>query len=225
MSAERVSCVIPAHDAEAHLREAIDSALAQTRPPFEVIVVDDASTDATCAIAEAYGPPVRVVVLPDNRGAPAARNAGVAAARGELVAFLDADDLWTPEKLEAQLEQLRADPSLDGSTCEIENFWEPGLEAEEERWRRHGRVRGRFLFGTLMARRELLLRVPLDPVVTHGDHADWVLRAREAGATFGVLPRVLAFRRRHATNATRGGDAFEPYFALLKRRLDQRRGA
>ena len=163
--------------------------------------------------------------LARNSGGPTARNAGVAAAEGELVAFLDADDLWAPEKLEAQREHLRADPSLDGSFCEIENFWEPGLEAEEERWRRHGRVRGHYLFGTLLTGRDLLLRLPLDPAVVHGDHADWVLRAREAGATFDVLPRVLAFRRRHATNTTREADTYDPYFTMLKRRLDERRGA
>ncbi len=101
----RVSVVIPAHDAEDTLPAAISSALAQTRRPDEVIVVDDGSTDGTAAVARSFGTAVRLVEQP-CLGPSAARNAGVAAAASPLVAFLDADDLWQEGKLERQVEAL-----------------------------------------------------------------------------------------------------------------------
>ena len=93
-----VGAIIPAHNAEAYLRDAIDSVLAQSHPVVDCVVVDDGSTDATAAIAEAYGPPVRVV-RQENRGVSAARNRGAAEAEGALLAFLDADDRWLPDRL------------------------------------------------------------------------------------------------------------------------------
>jgi glycosyltransferase involved in cell wall biosynthesis len=105
----RVTTVIPAYNSARVIGRAIDSALRQSTPPFEIIVVDDGSTDGTGAVAAAYGPPVRVLQQA-NAGAAAARNAGVAQARGDLIAFLDADDEWLPGKLEAQVAHMEAHP-------------------------------------------------------------------------------------------------------------------
>ncbi len=107
-----VSVVIPAHDAGETLAAAIASALGQTRPPAEVVVVDDGSTDDTATVARSFGQAVRLIEQP-CLGPSAARNAGVAAARSPLVAFLDADDLWQQEKLELQLAALAA----HGAVC------------------------------------------------------------------------------------------------------------
>ncbi len=93
--------MIPAYNAELFLENAIRSVLAQTFPPLEIIVVDDGSTDGTARVAQAFAERVRLIRQP-NGGPSSARNAGVAAARGEWVAFLDADDAWLPEKLERQ---------------------------------------------------------------------------------------------------------------------------
>ena len=97
-----VSTIIPAYNAERYLAEAVDSALAQTHPNCEVIVVDDGSTDATAEILAGYGDRIRVV-RQKNAGTAAACDAGAAAARGGWIAFLDADDVWLPEKIELQL--------------------------------------------------------------------------------------------------------------------------
>lgn len=100
-----VSVIIPCYNTAPYLREALDSALAQTPPPLEVIVVDDGSTDDSAAIAGSYGPPVRVV-RQANRGQAAARNRGIAEARGDWIALLDADDVWLPQKTARQFEAL-----------------------------------------------------------------------------------------------------------------------
>lgn len=106
-----ISVVIPAFNNERHLGRAIDSVLAQTRPAEELIVVDDGSTDRTGEVARAYGDKIRYL-RQENAGASAARNAGIRAAAGEWIAFLDADDEWLPDKLALQTEHLENHPEL-----------------------------------------------------------------------------------------------------------------
>jgi glycosyltransferase involved in cell wall biosynthesis len=101
-AAPTVSVVIPVHNGERYLAEAIESALAQSHPALECIVVDDGSTDSTAAVAGRYGNRLRFVRRAHG-GVSAARNLGTSLARGELVAFLDHDDTWLADKLERQL--------------------------------------------------------------------------------------------------------------------------
>lgn len=109
----RVSVVIPAYNAEKFIRRAVDSALAQQANfPFEVIVVDDGSTDGTAGLLESYGSAIRVL-RQENKGVSAARNAGVAVAAGEFIALLDCDDYWKPGKLQAQVDFFEANASSD----------------------------------------------------------------------------------------------------------------
>jgi glycosyltransferase involved in cell wall biosynthesis len=110
-----VSVVIPAYNAAWCVRKAIDSVLAQDFHDFEVIVVDDGSTDRTAAVLAAYGDTIRVVSQ-RNGGLSSARNAGIRAARGELVAFLDADDWWLPGKLSLQVDLMAARPEVGFSS-------------------------------------------------------------------------------------------------------------
>ncbi|GII77363.1 hypothetical protein Sru01_23450 [Sphaerisporangium rufum] len=103
-----VSLIVPCYNAARTLRLCLESALAQTRPPDEIVVVDDASTDGSAEIAEGLG--CRVVRLPENRGVSAARNAGVDATTGEIVFFLDADVALRPDAVAAALDVLAGDP-------------------------------------------------------------------------------------------------------------------
>ncbi len=106
-----VSAVIPAFNAEASLARAIESALAQTLPPDEIIVVDDGSSDNTKAEAEKFGKKVRYL-RQENGGPGQARNTGIQAAKSEWVAFLDSDDEWIGERLEAQIDLVKRNPDL-----------------------------------------------------------------------------------------------------------------
>ncbi|MCA9248308.1 MAG: glycosyltransferase family 2 protein [Planctomycetales bacterium] len=105
----KVSVVIPAHNNGTSLRAAIESALAQDPPPHEVIIIDDGSTDNTGDVARSYGGPVQVLQQ-ENQGQGAARNAGLAVATGDFVAFLDADDYWLPGFFDACLRFLGEHP-------------------------------------------------------------------------------------------------------------------
>ncbi|MCZ2291213.1 MAG: glycosyltransferase [Burkholderiales bacterium] len=111
-----VSVVIPAYNAAWCVRKAIDSALAQDFRAHQIIVVNDGSTDDTLAVLRSYGEAIRIVDQ-RNGGMSNARNAGLRAARGEFVAFLDSDDWWLPGKLGRQVELLRARPELGFCSC------------------------------------------------------------------------------------------------------------
>jgi glycosyltransferase involved in cell wall biosynthesis len=108
--APTVSVIIPAYNAAGFVSRAIESALAQTHPPLEILVIDDGSKDATSEVVARFAPPVRLLRQP-NGGPAAARNHGAREARGEWLAFLDADDRWLPEKLAGQLARA-TDPGV-----------------------------------------------------------------------------------------------------------------
>jgi GT2 family glycosyltransferase len=112
-----VSVVLPAYNRAGTIRAAIDSVLRQTFADFELLVVDDCSTDGTReVVAEVRDPRLRLIAMPANRGAAAARNAGIGEARGAWVAFQDSDDEWLPLKLEKQMARL-AEPGFVAAYC------------------------------------------------------------------------------------------------------------
>ena len=118
MTPPLVTALIPAFNAAATIRRAVDLVLAQTYRNLELIVVDDGSRDATSEVVAAnYGDQVRLLRLPRNQGESAATNEGIAAARGDLVAFLDADDEWLPGKLARQVDVLNASPDTVLVSC------------------------------------------------------------------------------------------------------------
>jgi glycosyltransferase involved in cell wall biosynthesis len=116
----QVSVIIPTYNRVGCLREAVDSVLSQGFRGFELIVVDDGSTDETPQLLREYGDSIRVL-RQENRGVSAARNAGIAAGRGELIAFLDSDDIWLPGKLACQVDFFRQNPEL--LICQTEELW------------------------------------------------------------------------------------------------------
>lgn len=120
MHSKSVSVIIPAYNRSLMLREAVDSVLNQDYPDFEIIVVDDGSADDTPEMLASYGDKITVIRQP-NRGVSAARNRGIAAAKGELIAFLDSDDLWLPGKLTKQAEFFHAHP--EALICQTEEIW------------------------------------------------------------------------------------------------------
>ncbi|WP_448382603.1 glycosyltransferase [Desulfosoma sp.] len=118
---ELVSVIIPTRNRAAMVRDAVDSVLAQKGAAFELIVVDDASEDETLRLLDSYGDALRILRRERPGGVSAARNAGIMAARGEWIAFLDSDDLWLPGKLRAQLDFFRTQPDM--RLCQTEEIW------------------------------------------------------------------------------------------------------
>src|SRR6185295_14020211 len=126
-----LSVVIPTWNRAHLVCDAINSALNQRPGNVEVIVVDDASSDDTAEVlTRNYGDAIRLLRLPKRSGAGAARNAGVALARGEFVAFLDSDDVWLPGKLDAELRLLPRFPGAEAVFSDSQNFFENEPETE-----------------------------------------------------------------------------------------------
>jgi len=226
MTAPRVSCIVPVYNGERFLPEALESVLRQTRPPDEIIVVDDGSTDGSGRIAAALGPPVRCV-RQENAGPAAARNLAIRLAAGDFLAFLDADDLWLPRKLELQLATMRERPELDYCVTHLQNFWMPELSAEEKAFRHQpfAQPLPAFSFPSFLGRRRMVDRVgPCREDLRVASDTDWFIRAREVGLAYEVLPEVLVRRRLHRGNLTRADLASSAtLIANLKASLDRRR--
>ena len=200
MNAPLVSVVLPAWNGAPFLGEALESVGRQGWRAFEIVVVDDGSTDASAAIAGAF-PGVRLFGQA-RAGVAAARNRGVAAARGELIAFLDQDDRFTPDKLERQVAAFLADPALDLCFAHQRLFLD-GLTAPPP-WVRPGWLDGPLpglLPGTLVVRRRAFDAVgPFAEGEPIASDADWLMRARGRGLRELLLPDVLLERRIHAAN-------------------------
>lgn len=223
-----VSCVVPVYNGEAFLEEAVASALDQTRSPLEVILVDDGSTDATPEVAARLGSRVRYV-RQENAGPAAARNRGIELACGDLVSFLDADDLWHPEKLERQVARFAAQPQLELLLTHFKNFWVAELAEEETRFKDHPLARARpgYTALTMLVRREVFNRIGrFDAATRHRDVAAWLMLATHAGIRTELMPDVLAYRRIHLDNLSRrrGAEDAAELLALAKAMLDRHRG-
>ena len=204
-----VSCIVPVFNGERFLGEALDSILAQTYRPVEVIVVDDGSTDRTPEVVARYGR--RITYLRQvNGGSASAKNRGVSVARGDLLAFLDADDLWHPDKLTRQRRRILERPDLSLCFTRFQNFWMPELADEEARYRDDplSGPSSAWSICTLLTPRATFERLgPFQDGLRGNENMLWFLRAVDAGAAIEVLPDVLMYRRFHRHNDTRRGAA------------------
>jgi GT2 family glycosyltransferase len=208
-----VSILIPCHNAERWLEQAIASALAQTHPPAEIIVVDDGSTDRSAAIAASFAP--RVALIRTTRcGGGAARNRLLEASNGEWLQYLDADDYLLPEKIERQMrtaEELRADVVyspviIRDEASGAETLYE-GASGDAlldfVRW-------GPFQTSAMLWRRQALLEVSgwkADQPVCQ-EH-ELILRLIQSGARFAYCPSASTVYRRHASPSVSRRDPLE----------------
>lgn len=196
-----ISVIVPAHQATLYLAECLESILAQTRMPDEVIVVDDGSTDDTATIASGFGPPVRVISTP-HAGEGAARNTGITAAAGNVIALCDADDLWLPDKLSLQLDAL-GDPSAEAAVfCGASEFLSPEIDPAMAPGRAPvSEVARARMASALMVTTAALRRVgPFGSDVVGADWVPWCVALTDEVPTIGFVDRVLVRRRIHAAN-------------------------
>ncbi len=206
----RVSCIVPVFNGEKYLSETIESILGQTYSNIETIVIDDGSTDGTAEVLKQYTGRVRAFKQ-NHSGPSAARNLGIEKSSGELIAFLDADDLWAPEKIQQQVEHLQAHAELDVCFTQARNFWIPELEHEKKRLEEEGLVKfiHPFLVCTFLGRREIFDKVGMfKPELVIGEDSDFFCRMKDAGIQSGVISKNLVFRRLHESNLTRNMSLF-----------------
>ena len=213
-----VSVIIPAFNGDRYLADAIQSVVAQTYRPLELIVIDDGSTDRTADVVRAFD---RIrYAFQAHAGLGAALNHGVRLARGAFFAFLDADDLWPARKLTKQMSCFEGDECLDIVFGHVRPF--VGDERPRDGEAAAQSVPG-YSKGTMLVTREAFMRVgPFDPGWRVGDFVDWYVRALDVGLRSLMLADVLLYRRIHGNNmGVRDRAHWKDYARILKRALDR----
>lgn len=198
---DKVSVIVPVYNGERYIKEALDSALNQSVKPFEVLVIDDGSTDTTAVIAKQYGERIRYIRR-NNGGAAAARNDGVKSATGHYIAFLDADDYWDKQKLALQLREIKKPGAANMIFGMVSQFYSPETD---ENFRRQYQcpsqpTNGAHAGNMLMTRKDFLTVGFFSTEYKTGEFIEWYQRAQEAGMTATFLPEVLMHRRIHPLN-------------------------
>ena len=239
MDRSTVSVIIPTYNYGRYLRECLESVFAQTLSDFEVIVVDDGSTDDTPSILETITDSrLRYVRIPNNSGIPFARNLGLKQSSGEYIAFLDADDRWRPSKLECELAVMRSEPSVGAVFSDFVRFDEGGYLPNQFTFypelgsiaaRDSADGRGRVVLGdafcellrfgqfptyvpATLIRREVIGDVQFPLRLRMSQDLYFLMRVFErSGVAF--VPEVLSEVRRHGTNISRN-IAEKPFWDL-----------
>jgi glycosyltransferase involved in cell wall biosynthesis len=220
-----VSVVVPCYNTERYIGEAIDSIIAQDCNSMQIVVIDDGSTDRSMEVVRRFGDRVECRSQP-NAGISAARNAGIAMARGRYLAFLDADDIWTSTSLACRLVRLR-----QGADCVfggVEHFVSTDLSPEErDRFASIPAIMTGRLAGTMLIDRRAFLRVGLfDTSLKIGEMLDWVARAEHARIASALIDDVVLRRRIHRNNTVlRMRDQQGAYLRALKASIARRRDA
>ena len=244
-----ISVVIPVYNAQEHIGQALASVVAQTLPPQEIIVVDDGSTDNTGAVISEFAQTVSIpirLLRQANQGPAVARNKGIDAARGNFIAFLDADDVWLPEKLREQVALLQAQPQVAFVLCHVQVVLAPGVEWPVHLNRAYYETEPPlYAPSALLARRELFkMNGGFDPAYRVGEDTDWFFRARELGVQRrgvqrrgvqrrgvqrrgvqrAVVPQVLVRKLIHGANISlQIEDGKRNMFQLLRDSVKRRR--
>jgi glycosyltransferase involved in cell wall biosynthesis len=214
-----VSIVVPAYNAERFLREALESLFALDYKPFEVIVVDDGSTDATVAVANAL-PGLRVIEQ-ENKGPAAARNAGLAVAGGEFVAIHDADDFVPPSKLTTEVTYLLEHPQV-GCVLGRQRWIDPPATLTRDPI--YGELDGIPLPSAVFRTSVLRELGGYDESYRTHENMDLLFRMRELGYEVAVVPEIVLFRRYHGDNLSFAPmPEKDPRLRSLKARLDRSR--
>ena len=219
-----ISIIIPVYNCEKYISEAIQSILNQTYKPIEVIVIDDGSTDNTAKIAKKFTPDIKYIYQPKS-GSAAARNRGIKIANGDAFAFLDADDIWIPNKLTLQSDAIRHDNSINIVSCYVQEFLSPEINDPqiEKKYCSQNPMPGYSSIAMLITR-ETFFQVGLFkenlPIAAF---IDWFSRAKEKKLNIKILPDILAKRRIHKNNKwiTSSSNKKSIILGILKESIDR----
>lgn len=220
------SVILPVRNGRAFIGQAIASALAQLSKADEIVVVDNGSSDDTVEVVRAIADPRIVIIDEARRGPAAARNAGLAVARGEVISFLDHDDYWPEGRNAGLLAALGADPTADASYGRIRVIVEPGCDDQG-----FSVVDGTFAptigLHVYLFRRTIIDRAgAMDETMALGSDVDYLARLRQAGMKTTTYDGDAAVYRRHRSNITLDMAAKrEGLFGVLARNLVRKRAS
>ena len=218
------SVIVPVYNGENYLENTLQSIFNQDYQPIEVIVVDDGSTDNSAKIAGSFKN-IRYIYQ-TNQGPSAARNAGINISQGEFISFLDADDLWVPDKLSLQINYLLSHPGIGFVVAHRRMLIEKGLE--KPAWYNNQIYQKDSVWlgaGAMVAWRNTFEEVGLyNTSYRFGENAEWLTRAKDAGVRYAILPETLLISRVHDRNLTHQLDKMRPsILRALKASIDRKR--
>jgi glycosyltransferase involved in cell wall biosynthesis len=207
---DTVSVIIPTYNSARYIKETLDSVFAQTYPHYEIIIVNDGSTDSVELESILLPYRSRVTYITQrNQGPSAARNVGLRAAYGDFVAFLDADDLWTSNYIDVQLNYLRNHPDCDLVYCNALFFGDSPYSGKKymDEFPSDGEAssaaiisRRCHVFTSIMARRDSISKVAFDENLRSSEDFDCWIRFTAMGYKIGYHRQVLAHYRKHESS-------------------------
>lgn len=221
-----LSVIIPAYNAADFIPKAVSSIRQQTfLPPTEIIIVDDGSTDNTADIVQQLESNIRYIYQ-ENSSPAAARNRGLRAARGEMIAFLDADDLFPPHKFEIQVKRLQNDPSIDVIQGRIQYDHMEGAEDRSNPLDEDDAMTY-IQIGAAIFRKSVFDRVgPFDEDLRFSEDHDIFMRLRENNVPLVIINDITLIYRLHAHNMTNNKTTYDfQLLQVLKKSIDRRKKA
>ncbi len=218
-----ISVIIPAYNSRRYLGEALRSVFGQDYRPIEVIVVDDGSIDNTSEVARSFKNVI--YTYQSNRGPAVARNTGLTMALGDVIAFLDADDLWPENKLQMQFEHLEKDPFVEIVMGHVQCLRLLKGNNNRYHFEKFANPFFTFLFGAVLFRKSVFDKIGLlDESLRFSEDVDWFLRAKESGSSMITIPQVTLLYRIHNNNMVREKDIRNRgMLAMLKKSIERKR--
>ncbi len=211
MNQPLISVIMAVYNGERFLYDALESIFAQDYWPLELIVVDDGSTDDSARIVQSYSDTAAVTIhylYQPNQGPGAARSKALSVAQGELIAFLDQDDRWTPHKLSLQERYLRDHATTEIVTGHLHLFGEKetGWKNTQLNWTHYQNDPIDYSLGSLLIRRTVFARIGIFAATYRSaDDVDWFLRAKDAGVKIAAIPEIVLLKRLHQSNLSQDG--------------------
>jgi glycosyltransferase involved in cell wall biosynthesis len=223
-SSHKISVIIPFYNGAAFLKEAVESVLSQGIEDMEIVLVDDGSTDDSVEKIKQIKDDRIKVIRQENAGAATARNNGVKLATGKYIGFLDADDLWAPNKLKLQLAEIEKEGGVNMVYGQVKEFNDASvlsgisIKPEEKTFVGYSPI------ALLISKQDFLKVGEFQGKYKVAEFIDWYDRAKHLGLKESVLPDIVAYRRIHSGNVDRlRRPDVKQYVAVLKEALDRRR--
>lgn len=240
MESPLVSIIMPAFNAEKTISESINSVLAQSYKNWELIIIDDGSSDATTAISKRFQQKDKRLILrklEPNRGLSSARNEGCKAAKGAFITFLDSDDLWEKEKLQIQVNYHMKNLEIEISHTDFDFFdskgrhkrwFKPLMERKKDK---QGLIYPNICYRnsigilTVMVKRELIMKVNyFDPSLWTLEDQDLWIRIAKTGKLFGYIPNVLAYYRVSPGGITKKTSKYKKAYKTFLKKISKSEG-
>ncbi len=220
-----ISALIPVYNTERFVAEAIESVLSQTYPPMEIIIYNDCSTDNTGAIVKTFGDRVRYIEG-EKIGFPAVRNFLLTQAKGDWIAFQDADDVWMPQKLEKQVSFMQQNPEMHACLGLAELFLERGCTLPPNfRKSLLEEPSAQFFIPNMLSKKKVFDVV--GNFICYGDStavdSEWFVRVNDANIKIGIVNEVLYKRRLHDTNHSHAFVFEKNMLNILRRSINRKK--